>query len=93
MSRQAAQALLVEEIQRYRSRTYEELLRLRTEVDDYELVGPSGILYGIEVNAFWDSGKPGDLRVIMAIDGGEVSAGRPISEGFIISPDGSFVGE
>jgi hypothetical protein len=61
--------------------------------DTEDRIGPSGTTYQIEVEAFWDDEEGGNLRVCVAIDGGEVSAYRPISSDFIIAPDGSFVGE
>ena len=58
-----------------------------------EVNGPDGMKYQIEVQAVWDSKKGGDIRVIAAVDGGEVSAFRPLTDDFIMAPDGSFVGE
>ncbi len=93
MNKQEASQLLVTELQRYRARSYEELLRLITQVDDYWVVGPSGTRYGVEVQAFWDSGRPGNLRVLAAIDGGGISHLRPLCRDFIVSPNGRFIGE
>ena len=55
--------------------------------------GPDGVMYQIEVQAFWDDKKGGDIRVMVKVDGGEVSAFRPLADSFIVAPDGSFVGE
>ena len=93
MDRREAKAIVGAELQKYRSQSYEELLRLRSSVEDYSVVGPSGTRYGIEVQAFWDSGRPGNLRVRAAIDDGGISAFLPLCRDFIISPDGGFVGE
>lgn len=58
-----------------------------------EVSGPSEIVYQVETQAFWDSAKEGDLRVRVAIDDAGWRAFMPLSEDFIIAPDGSFVGE
>ncbi|MGA3218599.1 MAG: hypothetical protein ABSE77_05910 [Acidimicrobiales bacterium] len=44
------------------------------------------------MEGFWDSGRPGDLRVMVAMDDGGFSAFRPLTVGFIVRPDGTFVG-
>jgi hypothetical protein len=48
----------------------------------------------VEVLALWDEGRPGgNLRVMVSIDDGGWRAFKPLTEDFIIAPDGSFVGE
>ena len=59
----------------------------------FEVTGASGRRYQVEVEAFWDSGEPGDLRVLVAIDDGGLRAFAPMTTGFIVASDGSFVGE
>lgn len=55
--------------------------------------GATGTVYQIQTQAFWDTGKGGDLRIIVAVDDGGWRAFVPLSEDFILVPDGSFVGE
>ena len=93
MNEREAAELLETELEKYRLQSYEELLRLRKQVDAYWIVGPSEVRYQIEVQAFWDSWRAGNLRVMGSIDGGGISALRPLSRDFIISPDGEFIGE
>ena len=48
------------------------------------------------IEVFWDSPHDpgGDLRVIASIDDGRfLSALSPLSAGFMMDPDGEFVGE
>jgi hypothetical protein len=52
-----------------------------------------GVTWQVEVQAFWDSGNPGDLRVTAAVDGMGLSAFSPLVRDSIMAPDGSFVGE
>jgi hypothetical protein len=55
--------------------------------------GATGTIYQVQTQAFWDSRKDGDLRIIVAVDDGGWRAFVPLSEDFILAPDGSFVGE
>lgn len=61
--------------------------------DTRTVVAESGVQYQVDVQAFWDSRQPGNLRVIVAIDDGGWRAFKPISTDFIVASDGSFVGE
>jgi hypothetical protein len=81
-------------VDRLRAVRYDDLVaRLLDQVETDEVVGESGALYQVEMQALWDSGKPGDLRVMVAVDDGRWSAFRPVSRDFIVASDGSFVGE
>lgn len=87
--------LLEAEVNKRRRLSYEELLQW---VDDgkkenYELQTKSGIIYQIELFAMWDDKKAKTIRFWGSIDGGDVSAFRPMSNTFIKSPDGKLVGE
>jgi hypothetical protein len=55
--------------------------------------GKSGIEYQVEIVAFWDDKPHGDLRVSGGVDDGGWRALHPLSDDFIMAPDGSFVGE
>jgi hypothetical protein len=61
--------------------------------ESIEVRGGSGIVYQVQTQAFWDSQQDGDLRIIVAVDDGSWRAFLPLSEDFIIAPDGSFVDE
>lgn len=49
--------------------------------------------YQLESEVLWDGNAGGDIRVLVAVDGGGVSAFKPLTGDFILAPDGSFVGE
>ena len=87
-------AILERQLERYRGLAYAELLGLLDEPVSLEVVGPGGTTYQVEIDAVWD-GEPGrDLRIMgMIDDGGWWRACAPLTSDFIISPDGSFVGE
>jgi hypothetical protein len=58
-----------------------------------ERIGPSGVTYQIEMQVFVDDAARQTLRVMGAIDDGGWRAFSPLCDDFILSPDGSFVGE
>jgi hypothetical protein len=94
MNNVEGRALAEAALSRLRGMTYGDLVdRFLNAADHEEVVGPSGTTYQIEIDAFWDSGKPGDLRVTVAVDDGGLRAFAPLTTDFIIAPDGTFVGE
>jgi hypothetical protein len=58
-----------------------------------EVTAPDGTPCCVEISAVWDGRPGGDIRVIASIDDGGWRAFLPVTESFIIAPDGSFVGE
>ena len=61
----------------------------------YEVVGRSGTRYLVEIDAFWDDyGRPGgNRRIIGAISDEGWRRFVPLTDSFIVAPDGTFVGE
>jgi len=93
MDNAEAKAVLLRESVKYRARSYGDLQSLLGRQDTYEVSGPSGVVYQLEIQAFWDD-KPNDvLRVRAAIDDKGIRAYMPMIEDFLIAPDGTFVGE
>lgn len=95
--------VLSEHLAGYRSRSYDELVALvrAKHVDTMQVMGPAGTEYQLEFSFFWDGKPGGDVRVIGSID---ESPHRPIfrwlpiyasavTDSFIMSPEGKFVGE
>jgi len=94
MDNTEARELLSSHLAQYRKRSFAELVEIhRIPVGTIEAVAPSGARYAIEVEAFWDDAPGGNLRVRGSIDDGRWRAFAPLSDDFIIAPDGSFVGE
>jgi hypothetical protein len=87
-----ARQLLAAKLAELRQLSYGELLRYREPVCA-EVIGPSGRVYQMEVEAFCDDRKPRDLRVLASMDDGGWRAFSPLCDDFIIATDGSFVGE
>jgi hypothetical protein len=89
-----ARAILGAEVEKLRACSYSELVeRLLDKQETFEVTGPSGSWYQVELQAFWDDKPAGNLRVIGAIDDGGWRAFVPLSDDFILAPDGSFVDE
>ena len=93
MDNREAAAVLRGHLNGYRQRAYSELVGLRGRPQTAELRGTSGRSYQVEVEVHWDSKPGGAVRVLGSIDGGGVRSLRPISQDFILTPDGTFVGE
>jgi len=85
--------LLQAHLEGYRRRSYGDLAALRGRTHVAELRGASGHAYQVEVEVRWDGAPGGPIRVLGAIDDGGLRSVKPISQDFILSPDGTFVGE
>jgi hypothetical protein len=95
MDKTEARALLAQELARYRGQTYHDLAKLVDTNSMVQVRGTSGTEYQIEISVMWDSPREKtDVRVLGSIDDGHVPAAFfPLSDDFIIAPDGKFVGE
>lgn len=93
MDRKEARKILRELVSDLRRLSYEELLRFRDEHEAREIIGDSGAWYQLEIIVFTDDPKDDTLRVSVAIDDGGWRAFSPLTDDFIIAPDGSFFGE
>lgn len=58
-----------------------------------EIIGSDDKPYQVETEAFWDSKKNGNIRVVVSVDDGGLASFQPLALDFIIAPDGSFTGE
>ena len=94
MDKDEARKLLKAKLAAYRKRSYAQLVA-NIGADEYLAVKSAvGTEYQIEIQCMWDDMQDGAVRVIGGIDDGSLSgAFRPVSEDFILNPDGSFVGE
>ena len=94
MDKLEAAKILQDHISRFRAKPYAELATLIGNVQVHDATGTSGADYTLEFDVLWDGDPKGDIRVIGAIDDGTFpSAFSPLSDDFILSPDGTFVGE
>jgi hypothetical protein len=88
-----AKQILSAHINQLRNMSYAELCHLIGKTDSREQVGDSGTMYQLEIQAWWDDRSEQNLRVTVSIDDGGWRAFVPLTDDFIIAPDGSFVGE
>jgi len=93
MDNAEATAVLTREMARYRAMPYAELVLLLDETNHIDTVGPSGTKYQVDIEVMWDDKSKGDLRIIGAVDDGGWRALIPLTDDFILRPDGTFVGE
>ena len=93
MNKDEAKSLLSHELSRYRELPYEELFSLIDHEEAFERTAPSGANYQIEIQVFVDDASRQTLRVMGSIDDGGWRAFLPLNDSFILSPDGTFVGE
>jgi hypothetical protein len=93
LDRAEAGTILASELQRYRRMPYPELKPLVGSSNRKEVVGRSGVRYQFVMSAFWDGEPDRAIRIIGAIDDGGRSAWKPMTDSFILSPSGKFVGE
>ncbi|HKU24023.1 MAG TPA: hypothetical protein VJQ54_01060 [Candidatus Sulfotelmatobacter sp.] len=91
MNEPVAYALINAELARLQKLCYADVTALIGKVETKEVVGEDGKSYQLEIQACWDSRKGGDLRVIVAADDGGWRAFKPLTNGFIMRPDGSLV--
>ena len=91
MNEQVAHALIDAELARLQKLSYEDLTALIGKVETKELVGEDGKTYQLEIQAFWDSKKDADVRLVVAADDGGWRAFKPPTGDFVMRPDGSLI--
>lgn len=94
MDKHEARRILDRRIAELRTEPYESLKSHWLHQPDCEqITAHSGTEYQVEIEAFWDDEAVGHLRLVASIDDGGWRALVPITEGFIVAPGGSFIGE
>jgi hypothetical protein len=94
MNRTEAAEVLAAYVAECRSMSYNALQMHLKKPKWTKVTAASGVEYALQLNVHWDNQKGGNLRVIIAInDSGIRSFMRPMSDDFILSPEGEFIGE
>jgi hypothetical protein len=92
MDKKEARTILRRRLAELRLLPYRELAQL-VDQDVVELEGPSGTTYQLETMAWLEDKQDGLLRVTVAIDDKGWRAFLPMTDSFLIRPDGTFYGE
>ena len=93
MNTVAAQRVLNEWLVKLRTVPYRELASRVDSVTTDEVVRDSERSWQLEVQVLWDDEPNGNVRVMVSIDDGGLRAFVPMTESFVKSPSGDFVGE
>jgi hypothetical protein len=91
MNNDVAYVLIDAELQRLFELSYSELIKLIGAPETKLVVGDDGNSYQLEIEAIWDINRDEDVRVIVAVDDGGWRALKPLTQNFVMRPDGSFV--
>jgi hypothetical protein len=90
MDNDVAYVLMDAELRRLLDLPYSELLKLVGARQFKEVVGEDDTAYRVGVEAAWDIARKKDVRVLVSVDDGGWRAPLPLSQGFVVRPDGSF---
>lgn len=92
--RAEAREILQRQVDRLRGTSYAELCTQLGEPQAFEVESPTGRVFQLEVETFWDDERARTLPVMAAIDDSTGWRIRDyLRDEFIVAPDGSFVGE
>jgi hypothetical protein len=91
MNDDVAYVLIDTELRRLLELPYSELIKLVGASEFKQVVGEDGIAYQLEIEAIWDITQGEDVRVIVSVDDGGWRALKPLTQDFVMRPDGSFV--
>jgi len=92
MENEMLKSLLKEKLLEFQKLSYEELFQFMDNPKS-EKYGEGDDFYQVEMESLWDDakGETKNLRVMVAIDDGGIKAFSPLTDDFIITPDGKFI--
>jgi len=93
MNKDVAYVLIDAELRRLFELPYAELIKMIGTPETKQVKGEDGISYQVEIEAIWDINRAEDVRVMVSIDDGGWRALVPLTQDFVMRPDGSFVDE
>jgi hypothetical protein len=93
MNIREARRILNERLAKLRALPYRELAARVDSVFTEEIPRDSERSWQLELEVVWDDEPSGNVRVIASIDDGGLREFVPITDSFIKSPSGEFVGE
>lgn len=93
MNTPEARRVLKERLAKLRALSYRDLVKRVDAVLTEEIARDSERSWQLEFQVLWDDQPSGNVRVVGTIDDGGLRAFVPLTESFIKSPSGEFVGE
>jgi hypothetical protein len=93
MNKVEALSLLQGQLRPWRERSWAQLREGVSQSHRFEVTGESGTWYQGEIQVFWDDKPDGAIRVMASIDDGGWRAFVPLTDDFILAPDGTVVDE
>jgi hypothetical protein len=91
MDQAEALHLLLDQLERFRAQSYDQLVNAIGCDYHIEITGDSGERYQVEIDARWDSRAGGDVRVIGSIDDWGWNSVVPFSLSFLKKPNETYV--
>jgi hypothetical protein len=93
MNEGIAREILQRELSSWRAKSYRELVEFIDHAHTAEILGTDDHRYQIEIQSFWDSSRRDNVRVLGTVDDGGWRAFKPLTEDFVVAPNGEFIGE
>ena len=93
MNEDVAYVLIDAELRRLLEFSYSQLIKLIETPETKRVKGEDGKSYQLEIEAVWDINRAEDVRVIVSVNDGGWRAFKPLTQDFVMRPDGSFVDE
>lgn len=93
MDKAEALAILEDEVWALGQLTYEQLRSYYEGPRTFARKGPSGTTYHLEEQSFPDDRRTQSLRVLISIDDGGMSAFKPMTKDFIVTPDDAHLAQ
>ena len=92
MDKIEAQKILSDQMMEFKKKSRSDLVNLIGDVWAKQIKGKAPNEYNLEIEVFWDHEPDGDVRIIGSIDdGGFRSSFSPLSDDFIVTPDGKLI--
>ena len=93
MNKAEARAIAERDLEFYRAMPYEEIANRIGAAESFERVSRQGEPYQIEFDFFYDAAEKQNIRVVGMVSYSLWTDFSPVSEDFIIAPDGTFISE
>ncbi len=93
MDKQEAFEIAEKGLESYRSLDYADLVSKIDNPESFERVSKRAEAYQVEFECYFDDRENRNVRVSAAVSYSGWTDFFPVSSGFIMAPDGSFIGE